>query len=193
MSFEYAVSQALLGDKPGESRIHISSKDRPNMSLSKLQEGNNNIEIKSGEVKRLDYESWHNARFLFAKGIESDALLTFFEVNNSKLVAFRGLDLDYKSAAAIRSEVRKILSPKPNLESRIIGFSNGTNIQYLRDMLNLSRELKAKLVESDTFGNELRHVAIDSRFGISYNVLLENRPYRAGELIIISQAQAGKA
>ena len=188
MSFEYAVSQALSGDRPGESRIHISSKDRPNISLSKLQEGNNHIEINSGEVKRLDYNGWHGERFLLAKGIGSDALFTLFEVNSSKLVAFRGLDIDYKSAAAIKAEAHKILSPKPNLESRIIGFSNGANIQYLTDMLNLSRELKAKLVESDTFGNEFRHVAIDSRFGMSYNALLENRTYRAGELMITPQA-----
>ena len=58
MSFEYAVSQALSGDHPGESRIHVSSKDRPNLSLSKLQEGNNHIDINSGEVKRLDYKAW---------------------------------------------------------------------------------------------------------------------------------------
>ncbi len=184
MSFEYAVSQALSGEKRADSRMHMSSKDRPNMSLSKIQEGDNYIEINAGQIKRLYYSEWHGERFLFARSLNTDVLFTLFEVNSAKLVAFRGAHVNSSSIEKIKAEARKILSKKPNLESRIFGFSNGSNLKYIKDLLHLSQELKARLVEVDAFGNEFRHIAIDSRFGISYNVLLDNRPYRAGELMV---------
>ncbi len=33
------------------------------------------------------------------------------------------------------------------------------------------------------FGNEIRHIALDTKTGLSYNVLLLDRIYRPGELV----------
>ena len=37
-------------------------------------------------------------------------------------------------------------------------------------------------MEIDMFGEEKRHMAIDMKTGLSYDLLLENRIYRPGEL-----------
>jgi hypothetical protein len=42
---------------------------------------------------------------------------------------------------------------------------------------------KMKLVEVDIFGTNTRHIAIDAKLGTSYNILMEDRLYRAGELV----------
>lgn len=184
MSFEYAVSEMLSAEHAGSARSTISFKARPNMSLSKLTEGGNAVEIRNGEIKRIDYKGWHGERFLFARALKSEILLVLYEVNNSRLLAYRGSVLNYNHVAAIRAEARKMLSAKPNLEARMIGGQDDDGITYARDVLNLTKDVKAKLMESDLFGKEFRHVAVDSRFGMTYNVLLEDRPYRAGELMV---------
>ena len=53
----------------------------------------------------------------------------------------------------------------------------------VNSLLFLEKIGKNSLVEVDLFGNEVRHVAIDLKTGLSYNVLIKNIIYKPGELI----------
>ena len=44
------------------------------------------------------------------------------------------------------------------------------------------RRVNGHFMEVDLFGTDTRHIALDLKTGVSYNLLLLNRLYRAGEL-----------
>ena len=75
------------------------------------------------------------------------------------------------------------MTGRPNVEARIMGLQNGEDHAFLGGLLGFLSKQGIRLIEADLFGEETRHVAIDLKTGASYNVLLEDRHYRAGELV----------
>ncbi|EQD80629.1 hypothetical protein B1A_00688 [mine drainage metagenome] len=70
-----------------------------------------------------------------------------------------------------------------NLEARVIGMQNGSDSAMLKPLLEFLRKQEIPIVEADLFGNETRHIAIDSKQGMSFSILVNNINYRPGELI----------
>jgi hypothetical protein len=67
-----------------------------------------------------------------------------------------------------------------NLELRLIGMQN-SGTDAIRG-LQVELKVRGRLVETDLFGTNMRNVALDTKTGMTYNMLLLNRIYRAGEL-----------
>ena len=49
--------------------------------------------------------------------------------------------------------------------------------------MEFAHALRIPIFEADLFGNSTRHIAIDIYSGMSFNVLLEDKLYKPGELV----------
>lgn len=159
----------------GEDRLFLGTAERKNASLSAVQGFSRNLDINEAFVQRND----PHKRYIIAVGITHDLLLCAYNVDNGDVFAARISRLpDKKGWQKLNSKLAGMRAR--NLELRLIGLQNaGTDT-----VRGLQVELKVRghLVEVDLFGANMRNVAIDTKTGMTYNVLLLNRIYRAGEL-----------
>ena len=80
----------------------------------------------------------------------------------------------------IEKELRKL---KPaNIEVRLIGLQNGDNPLRLNETVDFIKKMKLPVFEADLFGGDTRHICIDIKTGVSFDVLISNRLYKPGEL-----------
>jgi hypothetical protein len=163
----------------GTSRILLSSGERWNASLNWVAPKAVNLE--SNATIKLKYTE--QARYIIAKDILEDLLVTAYDVNSFYCFAARITDeMPHKiirELNAFRKELRN-----PNVEMRFIGFQNGARnlTQHIDSIKRLNIGHSA---EFDLFGADRRHIVMDTKVGKPYNLLLLNRLYRPGELSTI--------
>ena len=161
----------------GKARLVMDTKARPYNSLSSVEKKSIVLDFNSAVC--IQYSD--TMRYIIAKDITFDLLVTIYEVNTMDCVAFRTFSmLEKKEMAKILSMVRKFRSR--NIEVRAIGMQNVEN-NFSTIVDNICKATKGSLAEVDLFGNERRHISIDLKNGVSRDVLLENRHYRPGELV----------
>jgi hypothetical protein len=163
----------------GTSRVLFTTKPRSNTSLSSISDKFTEIGI--NEVKFMSYDP-NGLRYLIAKDITYDILISIYDVNSSRIMCMRITQaIDDKNL----QDIKKITSffGTQNIEIRIIGNQNNNKdvILYLYGLEGIIKN--NELVEIDLFGNEKRNICIDTKTGQSYNLLLDNRHYFPGELI----------
>lgn len=161
------------------ARVLLNTKPRRNASLSAIV--GKSKELESGQATYFGYGTFSAHRYLIAKNITFDLLVTVYNVNSFELFAFRATrNLDAADMAIIKKQVASM--KRPNLEMRAIGMQNGNG--NLLDAVDKVRKLTgAQIIEVDIFGNEIRNIAIDAKNGTSYDLLLLDRIYRPVELI----------
>ena len=76
-----------------------------------------------------------------------------------------------------------VMSSGPDMEARIIGLQDGEEHGFLKDLLGFLSKHRIRLAEADLFGERIRHIAIDLKTGMSYNILLDDRIYKPSELV----------
>ena len=163
----------------GNTQIRIASAERPHVSLSSLR--GNFIEIKYKQSTIVEYAE---KRYVLVKSLDYDLLISVYDVNTSRVFAFR---------AAKQEDMKKLLYnflkrlKKPNLELRAIGMQNlregyGADLLANIELAYTALKPNVRLVELDLFGNETRHIAIDTKTGSSNDVLIYDRFYKPGEL-----------
>ncbi|MCL5008365.1 MAG: hypothetical protein M1156_00540 [Candidatus Marsarchaeota archaeon] len=171
----------------GSKQVMLNTGQRHSMSLKMVQERAVEIGVNECIFQKYSYDK----RYLIAQSITFDVLLTIYDVNHSALLALRtNANISDKEM----HQVSKLISgiKRPNLEIRAIGAQN--NAENFVQMLNKMHALKPNtLAEIDLFGNNIRHILIDSHTGMPYNLLLQNRIYRPGELVNNIQAQSPAA
>ena len=159
----------------GEERLFLGTAERKNASLNAVRGFSRDLDINEAFVQRHD----PHRRYIIAIGITHDFLLCAYNVDNGDVFAARISRLpDKKGWRFLNSKLAGMRAR--NLELRIIGLQNsGTDV-----VGGLQAELKVRgrLVEADLFGINMRNIAIDTKTGMTYNMLLLNRIYRAGEL-----------
>ncbi|MGC8710292.1 MAG: hypothetical protein ACP5RF_01630 [Candidatus Micrarchaeia archaeon] len=130
-------------------------------------------------------------RYIVSTNITYDLFVSIFDVNSNSGFFIRSSML---LSNATKANIRKYLDKfrNQNLEFRIIGMQNGYN-ELIDVISGLKKLVKGSLVELDLFGNEIRHIAIDLETGHSYNLLLDNRIYKPGELINSQALQSFKS
>ncbi len=136
------------------------------------------LEINTGESLRYAYSEAR--RYVAAPGIGFDALISFYDVNTKSGIMLRPASPVYPAEVKIVAEAVSALR-KPRLEMRAIGMQDG-HAFLVETMERLSSKINAELVEADLFGGQIRHIIMDMKTGKPYNLLLENRIYRPGEL-----------
>ena len=183
MDFFEALGKQKLGKGFGTAQIVMSSKasvfalKRPHTSLSMVLESSKelmNNQASSYAFAKSDF------RYVIAKEISFDLLATFHDVNSASTVMVR---TSVPLTVPDLSKIKGILGgwKRSNIEMRLIGMQNGaTNFAKIADQLHTLS--KASLIELDIFGGMKRHIAFDLKMGASYDLLLLDRTYRAGEL-----------
>lgn len=161
----------------GHSRMRLGSRDRIHVSNSAIDSCCLQLERNTGLMRRYSEAE----RYIVARGLTYDLLVSVYDVNTSCGVALR------ISAALSEIELARVLAAirslkRPNLEMRIIGLQNGA-AGPLSIVNWLGKRLRCSLMEADLFGIEARNVAFDLKQGMTFDVLLSNRMYAKGELV----------
>ncbi len=162
----------------GKGRLWLKTGERPNASLLRLAQRSS--ELKPGQASLYPYSP--EKRYLLAKDIVSEMLISIYDVNSRTAFAARPTGPVYSEEI---ERISKALSAmrNPRLEIRLIGLQNN-DTSFIESTERLRRRIGHELSEVDIFGNERRHVIIDLLTGKPYSLLLENRIYRPGELIV---------
>ncbi len=122
-----------------------------------------------------------SSRYVTVKDLTYDLLLTVYDVNTRSTMAARiTRELGKNDWERLLSPVKKVRHP--NFEMRIIGLQNNF-VAPLSGLDMFYKVLGGMLMEVDLFGNNVRHIAFDTKTGMPYDLLLENRLYRPGELV----------
>lgn len=183
LSFEALLErEEFYGTEFGKAATLMTYRPRPHISRSRLDSYSNAVYIETNESVRRDYSRWHGERYVVAKELTFDLLLSLYEVNTARLAAFRYFGPRVGMREELERGIKAIASWKPNIEARLIGLQNNEDRGILRRVMEALSGSGVRLVEVDLFGESTRHVAIDTKLGASYDVLLEDRHYRAGEL-----------
>lgn len=160
----------------GNQRFYISTGKRQHSSIAQIESRSFTLERNNGILLRYS----ERQRYIIAKSLTFDMLLTMYDVNSRSILAIRStLPIEAKELKGVRKKLS--LMRNANIEVRAIGLQNGWR-GYAKSLNDIYRISKGRCMEVDLFGDEKRHMAIDLKTGLSYDLLLENRIYRPGEL-----------
>ncbi len=177
MDFWRVFDKESLNADFGSKQILLNTGARHNLSLKMIQDRSINLANGEGVFKKYSYDK----RYLLASNLSFDMLVTAFDVNTSTIIAFRSqCALQTKEARQILQKISSIKNP--NLELRAIGLQNNSK-EALSMIYGLRNADGNTLVEIDIFGDSIRHIVIDTKTGMPYNLLQLNRIYRPGELL----------
>ncbi|MDE1871405.1 MAG: hypothetical protein KGI06_04170 [Candidatus Micrarchaeota archaeon] len=182
MSFESIFGNDVKGEL-SKSEYVRRFKERVHMSKSRMDEYSEAEYLEVGDSFEMHYTDDSEKRYVAATGLTYDLIVSLFDVNTRSSLVCR----TFKDPKILEEEMLrfiKSMGKRSKIESRIIGMQSGyedfyTILDYVAELLVKNR---IKLVEVDLFGSNTRHIAIDLKLGTTYNVLMEDRLYRAGEL-----------
>ncbi len=180
MGFESIFKSSMKGSV-NRSEFNLSSKERPHISKAKIDANANAKYIEIGTLEYARYTSELDERYMAATNITYDMLLSLHGVNTRRSLIYRTFQEADLLGTAIKGKIAA-LGKRDKIEARIIGLQNGQELGALIEMAEFITANGIKLVEVDIFGANTRHVAIDTKLGMSLNILMENRIYRPGEL-----------
>lgn len=167
----------------GAKRLLLDTGQRWNASLGQISDRAVYLDL-----NHVIFHAYSEAkRYVLCRNISFDLLLTAYEVNTRNFFGMRPTkEVSGEEWHQIRAWFEKL--KRPNLEFRAIGMQNDYR-ELEGNIDGLRRTAKGRFMEIDVFGNETRHIAIDLKTGASYNLLLENRIYRQGELMDLIKSE----
>jgi hypothetical protein len=181
LSFEKLFKDDLTSKDFSSARYVRDYKGRPNISKSALDADSNTTYLDNLGTWTTRYVDALSVRYVSVLNLSYDFLVSFFDVNTHESLVCR----TFRSDAATKSLMTKYLSlmkpKKPNIEARIIGMQTGQDYSNLYDLAELIDSHRVQLVEVDLFGSDVRHVAFDTKLGMSFEVLVEDILYKPGE------------
>ncbi|MDE1865177.1 MAG: hypothetical protein KGH94_00870 [Candidatus Micrarchaeota archaeon] len=182
MGFEGILVVDSGRDGFGTQRYLATGKERPHISKSKIAAHDDSEYLKLGESKFVAYTGWTGKRYLAFENLSYDLMVSLYDVDTQKGYGIRLFETK-GLVAEVAKGVRSVASRRPNIEARVVGLQNKEDHGFLNGLLSLLSKEGIRLIEVDLFGEEVRHIAIDLKTGMSLNLLLEDRHYRPGELI----------
>ena len=166
----------LKGPGFGLGQLLLRSGERWNTSLGSIVDKSMDLGINNAVFQKYN----ESRRYIMIKDMTYDLMFTAYDINSRAVFAARITEnIDERDWSRIVSLLRRIRNP--NLEFRFIGLQNG-----YADCLGVAdraaRRLRGRFAEFDLFGTSTRHIALDTKTGVPYDLLLLDRIYRAGEL-----------
>jgi hypothetical protein len=135
--------------------------------------------VETGRAIMQEYSP--EKRYVLAKNITRDLLVSIYDVNTSSSLIMRpSMLLMKRNVSAISQKVKK--AGFKNIEVRLIGLQNGIT-ELGAAVSDIEKAVGGALIEVDLFGNEIRNIAIDLKTGSSYDLLMQNRIYGPAERI----------
>ena len=161
----------------GSARLQLKTGNRWHTSLAMVEDRSRDVETGRAILQGYSPEK----RYVLAKSITRDLLVSIYDVNTSSSLIMRpSMLLTRRNVSAISQKVKK--SGFKNIEVRLIGLQNGTT-ELSAAINDISKAVGGALIEVDLFGNEIRNIAIDLKTGSSYDLLMQNRIYGPAERI----------
>ena len=178
MDFWHAYTSTLSKPEFGTTRSLTAAMERNTASLNAVSQRAIKLEIDSSIKTMLDPIG---KRYVISDNITFDIVVSIYDINSTNALVFRTAKnhIEKSLQIAINKFAKGI--KKPNFELRCIGLQNGSKeaANIVSEMHNIA---KGSIAEIDLFGSEIRHICIDLKTGLTYDLLLENRRYRAAEL-----------
>ncbi|MGC8648161.1 MAG: hypothetical protein ACP5SJ_01525 [Candidatus Micrarchaeia archaeon] len=167
----------------GKGQYLQTYKPRPHISASKIEEHNDVSYIGTGEKIACKYLLPIDKRYIGAKELSYDLLLSLYEINSKSAFAIRL----YKDSGSATKLVDNYLASlrrlkKAIVEARIIGMQDNEDTSTLGDVLSMLAKRKIEIYEADLFGTSTRHIALDLHTGATFDILIYDRIYKPGEL-----------
>ena len=182
MSLEKALDQEMKKPGFGTANCHLFFKERPHISKSVIDRADGTVYIGIGDNTRLKY-SGISARYSAVVNMTYGLLLSVYDVDTKDLFAMCMLNHKadtFKDLEKYISSIKRNRYQRP--EARLIGLQDKQDYSILMSIFKVLGRYKVPVVEVDLFGNQTRHIALDSYLGTSFNILLLDRIYRPGEL-----------
>jgi len=181
VSFEETLLNEMHSKSFNSAVYQKNFKKRPHISKSNIDASSNAKHLKTDHSITVLYTNELVQRYVAATQLIYDLLFSVYELNTTSLFCAR----IYKPTETIEKEILKFLKGfhRPNFEVRIIGLQNGQKYPTLSQIADLTTKYELPVVEIDLFGKEARHIAMDAKLGMSFNILMEDRLYKPGELI----------
>ena len=181
MSFENIFKENL--EKLGNSRYWESYEDRAHISKQKLDKFKEVKYLVKEESLTFEYATVLSERYIAATNITDELFISVYDINSKRIFVQRFMVSDQDEDKLEEFEIYLNRNKDKSIEVRLFGMQNGANLRSLGRILNIILKYRVPVFEIDLFGNEIRHIAIDLKIGTSFNILMENRLYRPGELI----------
>ncbi|MCL5122823.1 MAG: hypothetical protein M1279_02545 [Candidatus Marsarchaeota archaeon] len=182
MSLEKALDDEMKKPGFGTANCHLSFKERPHISKSKVDMADGATYINIGESFRARYSAI-SAKYIASVNMTYDLLLSVYDVDTKDLFAMRVLKHATDTFKALEKYTSGISRNKyKRFEARLIGMQNKQDYSILMPIFKILGRYKVPVVEVDLFGDQIRHIALETFLGVSFNVLLLDRIYRPGEL-----------
>jgi hypothetical protein len=181
LSFEKFLDQEMANDNFNKAQYIKNSKERQNLSKIRLDSDSGCTYLSVGELYTGKYSELTGPRYVACLDITYDILLGIYDDNNKLIAIYRHTRVAPDAQLIIEKMIRT--ARNANFEARLIGMQDGQSQYLINDDLALLKKFRIPLFEIDLFGTDLRHVAFDLKTGISFDVLVENRLYKPGELV----------
>jgi hypothetical protein len=182
MGFEGVLESDSRRRGFGSQRYRLCGKERPHASKSAVDAHDGADYLKLGEAKQIQYAGWSGIRYLAFENITYDIAITLYDVDSSRAYGLR-LFGPKDLAKPLKAGLRSVMGARPNVEARVFGLQDKEDHSFLAEVLEFLSKEEIRLIEVDFFGENVRHIAIDLKTGASFDLLLEDRLYRPGELI----------
>ena len=118
--------------------------------------------------------------YINASNLTYDMLLSIYDFNSGRIAVARFDRFTDAIKSHMQSFVRSFKNP--NLEARMIGLQDGHGLDDASKALDFINKNAISLNEADLFGTDIRHISIETKRGMSMDLLLLDRVYRPGEL-----------
>ncbi len=179
MSFEKFLDEEARKAGFGKERYVRNFKERQNLSKLRLDSDSGCEYIDANGVYFGSYDEV-GKRYAACVNLVYDAMLAVFDQSTRRALICRFNEFRKEDMARLSKYMREFGA---NSEARLIGLQNGQQFDIVEMAYALISSRGIGIFEIDLFGNEQRHVAIDLKTGVTFDVLMLNRPYKPGELV----------
>jgi hypothetical protein len=181
MSFNRILDEGLLDKGFSAAPRRLSSKEqgRDHMSFSKILANDNSIEILTGTMEVYKYAGQLSRRYLFFRDLSYDFAITVYDNNTSGALILKLFDCGKDTLKAVRAKLATFKNP--NFEARVIGLQTNQDFACMARIADYLIDSKINIVDVDLFGTDTRQIAFDLKLGTAYNVLMQDKIYKAGE------------
>jgi hypothetical protein len=171
-----AYEKLKAGKDLGSDRVYLSSRERIHASMSELL--SHSKELQRSAACSLKFSEL--LRYVTVKGLDYDLFMSIFDVNSTQAMLMRITSpLGKDDQQHIVSFIKKL--GRHNLEFRAIGMQNA-DTSLLNEIEKVHKLAESITMEIDLFGNNTRHLAFDTKSGMIFDILLNDRFYKPGEL-----------
>ncbi len=178
---EFAHMANDLLENGSKQKIYLSYRERRHISKVKMEIYEDVKYVGVDSCESTDINVPFSERYIGATNITYSFLASLYNINTSELIVCNVFEDVKNCIKNLDHFIRH--AKRPNIEARLIGMQNGSDASAVIEVLGLLKKHRIPLVELDLFGNETRHIAMDSKQGMSFNILVNNMNYRPGELI----------